>query len=141
MIERILNKLFRRQDIGGTENPYLTRWQLLGFRSSCRVYLHWFRRSDESKCMHDHPCDVVSFVFRGSYIEYSDKLNIIKAPSLRRFRAEHKHRIELTPEQENKTWSLCLFFPNRRDWGFWVKEMFVPYQKYFRDHPDGGGCE
>ena len=150
MIERILDKLFRREDIGGVEDPYLTRWHLLHFLGR-RVYLHWFRQSDNSRCVHDHPCDVLSFVFRGSYLEYSDQargevLTIIKAPSLRRFRAEHKHRIELTKEQKNKTWSLCLFFPKRRDWGFWVSyelgyKKWIPYQEYFVDHPNRGGCE
>lgn len=142
MIERILNLLFRREDIG----TYLTRWHLLHFCGR-RVYLHWFRRSDASKCLHDHPCDVLSFVFRGSYVEHGeDRLSIIKAPSLRRFRAEHRHRIELTKEQENKTWSICLFGKKRRNWGFWVQgsefrsTQWMHYKEYFKKYPNGGGC-
>ena len=163
---KLLDKIFRREDIGTPDTgTYLTRWTLAKLFDA-KLYLHWFRKSDSSRCFHDHPCDVWSFVFRGTYLEYSrkhqyvfwieddleaydERLTIVKAPTFRRFRAEHAHHIELPDETADRTWSLCLFWPKRRQWGFFVKEpsfgidrfKWLHWLDYMRDHGGTGGCD
>lgn len=139
MIKRFFRWLFRREDIGGVKDPYLTRYHLL-YTPLGRLYLHWFRRSDNSRCLHDHPCSVWTFVFRGSYIEQlpDGTSRTISAPSIRRFPAEHLHRVEVPVR--NKTWSICWFGRRRRTWGFLTKKGWMNFKNYFYNHPDGGGC-
>ena len=59
-------------------------------------------------------------------------MKIYSAPSLRRFRAEHNHRIDLFSENMGKTWTLCLFLPKRREWGFYLNDgSWVRSDQYY----------
>lgn len=135
--------LFPREDIGTPETgTYLTRWVLLGL-FGYRVYLHWFRQSDASRCLHDHPNSVLSLMLKGKYIERlpGGAVREYKAPCLRWFPAEHCHRVELPDGYEDKTWTLCLFLRKRRPWGFWVKGQWVGWRDYFTKFGGTGGCD
>ena len=74
--------------------------------------------------------------------EDADRIAADVEQYFRRFPAEHCHRVEIPEALEGKTWSLCLFFPNRRRWGFFVKgKNWVSSQDYFRDFGGTGGCD
>lgn len=147
---KLLDRIFHREDLGhGPDGPYLRRWTLLRL-FDYRLYVHRFLESDEGNHLHDHPCDVLTFMFRGRYIETTPALKrsartekerrsfpnqttlkVYSAPCLRRFRAEHIHRIDLLSENIGKTWTLCLFLPKRRDWGFYLDDgSFVRWDEY-----------
>ncbi len=156
---KLLDRIFRREDLGhGPEGPYLRRWTL--FRLfDCRLYLHRFLRSDSGRHLHNHPCDVWTLMIRGRYIETTpatkafrplrgerlpfptpSTMKIYRAPCLRRFRAEHIHRIDLFSENIGKTWTLCLFLPKRQDWGFYLDDgTWVRWDQYGNQRKVGGG--
>lgn len=135
---KLLDRIFRREDLGhGPEGPYMRRWTL--FRLfDYRLYLHRFLRSDTAHHLHDHPCDVWTLMLRGRYVETTPttereltSMKVYRAPCLRRFRAEHIHRIDLFSENMGKTWTLCLFLPKRREWGFYLDDgSWVPWDLY-----------
>lgn len=137
---RLLNRIFRREELGhGPDGPYLRRWTL--FRLfDYRLYLHRFLTDDSGRHLHDHPCDVWTFMLWGRYVETTpaterDGLSTMtsySAPYLRRFRAEHIHRIDLLAENRGKTWTLCLFLPKRREWGFYLDDgSWVRWDAYY----------
>lgn len=154
-MKKLVDRLLRREDIGDDgEGPYLRRWTLLS-AFGWKLYLHRFMRSDTGRDLHDHPCDVICFVFRGRYVETTiadpplaaacepgppitmkPSLKVCAAPCLRRFRAEHIHRIDLFSENEGRTWSLCLFFPKRKPWGFILDNgTWIRWDAYPRKPP------
>lgn len=141
---KLLDRILHREDLApGPDGPYMRRWTL--FRLfDYRLYLQRFLRSDTVHHMHDHPCDVWSLMLWGRYIETTPAtekerlkrsstdrgrsfpkhttMKVYRAPCLRRFSAEHIHRIDLLSENMGKTWTLCLFFPKRREWGFYLDD-------------------
>lgn len=124
----------------------MERWVLgLGRLGSLRLH-HWFR-SDDKRFKHDHPADFITLVLRGGYEDLgqhtcaapiftdadgflrcakcyesvtpdgSSTVEQMPAGSLRRRHAEHQHTVAVRP---GGCWTLCFFFADRRDWGFWV---------------------
>ena len=74
--------------------PYLHRWTLACFRDGRRVYLHRYLGSDWSRDMHDHPKAFWSIGLWGGYVEQTpDGMRQWRAPWVRRFPAEHRHRL------------------------------------------------
>lgn len=143
---KLLDRIFRREELGhGPAGPYVRRWTLLRL-FDYRLYLHRFLRSDAGRHLHDHPCDVWTLMLRGRYVETTPHMKwkgplqkfltpcamkVYRAPCLRRFRAEHIHRIDLPSENMGKTWTLCLFLPKRREWGFYLDDgSWVRWDKY-----------
>ena len=51
--------------MGDPDNPYLIRWTLILFGYSIRVH-HWIG-SDNSLHFHDHSCNLISIIMKGSY--------------------------------------------------------------------------
>jgi hypothetical protein len=145
-----------REKLGPKECPYIERWVLnLGRAGSLRLH-HWFR-SDDERAKHDHPADFVTLVLKGAYtdIQLTDpgrnegsdaQGSSIAGPGSfermtvgkLRFRpAEHRHTVSV---DQGGCWTLLYFFPDRRDWGFWVprrldgKLKFTKSNKYFLEH-------
>lgn len=108
------------------------------------LYLHQFLRDDDDRALHDHPSWAVSFLLAGSYIEHTiaaggiHQRRTLHAGSLRFLPTRHTHRIELLrawwadartfdeacdmhatdPEKRSECWTLFLFGPTVREWGF-----------------------
>ena len=96
-----------------------------------RIYLHLFRKSDNDPHMHDHPCGVLTFLFRGRYKEHTPVgAREYTAPSLRWFPASRIHRISIPKGYENKTMTLCMFMRNKRKWGFFVGGSRIDSEVY-----------
>ena len=148
MVQEWLNRFFKIERITSGEHcpPYLFRWWLLSF-FGWKVYLHHFVGDDGARDLHDHPKKFISIGLWGSYIEetpYIDHTGSAstvlvnrtryRAPWVRSFPPEHKHRLILEP---NKTcWTLVIVGSPKREWGFWVRGKFVPWFEYV--HGDAG---
>ncbi|MBA2411383.1 MAG: hypothetical protein H0V63_00955 [Burkholderiaceae bacterium] len=142
-----------------------TRWQRFAVRISRllpNLYVHRFLRDDDDRALHDHPSWAVSFMLRGSYIEHTIAYGGIHhrrqydRGTLRFLRTFHTHRIELLKDavwdwhhqmvvrKPIPCWSLFLFGPTVREWGFHCPERgWVPWQEFTAaDKPGevGKGC-
>ncbi len=119
------------------------------------LYLHKFLRDDDDRALHDHPSWAVSFILRRGYIEHTIADGGIHhrreygPGSLRFMRTRHTHRIELHTDTTTGTaqpcWTLFLFGPRCRDWGFHCPERgWVPWQKFTAEGKPGEigkGCD
>lgn len=162
MLKRLIDKLLRKEDIPrGDGLIYLRRWTLLRFSKTFflwkilgiadyRIYLHKFLASDHTKCLHDHPNDLISFIFWNGYEEqYWDAKQrkeitaVYKAPCLRKFLASHTHRVTLLGG--NIAWSIVLMYPKKREWGFFItntgKRLWLHWRDYYEKFGGNGGCD
>lgn len=139
-----------------------TRWQRFVVAATRRtlpnLYLHKFMRDDEDRALHDHPSWAISFILWGGYVEHTiaeGGIHHRKAygpGSLRFMRTRHTHRVELhrepTPDggtYARPCWTLFLFGPTRRDWGFHCPHRgWVPWEEFTADGLPGEvgkGCD
>lgn len=118
------------------------------------LYLHQFLRDDDDRALHDHPSWAVSFILRGEYIEHTiaeggiHHRRIYRAGSLRFLPTRHAHRIQLDGVAPNKRvpcWTLFLFGPTVRAWGFHCPERgWVHWQEFTaagKPGEIGPGCD
>lgn len=124
------------------------------------LYLHQFLRDDDDRALHDHPSWAVSFMLRGNYVEHTiaaggiHQRRVISAGSLRFLPTRHTHRIELlrdwqpwslTPAARQPCWTLFLFGPTVRQWGFHCPERgWVHWQAFTaagKPGEVGPGCD
>jgi hypothetical protein len=103
------------------------------------LYLHHFERDDDDRALHDHPSWAVSFMLQGRYIEHTidaggiHRRRLFVAGALRFLPTRHAHRIELPRinGRPQPCWTLFLFGPTVRDWGFHCPEKgWVPWQEF-----------
>lgn len=125
-----LNKFEIGNGSGHHDSTFFIRYDLLK-TPWFSVYLHEFLRSDEDRCLHDHPWPFVTIILRGGYWEeikapfYLQKegcrpltISRWRRPGyIGRYPAEHAHRIELEPSKP-KPWSLVFVGRKQRAWGF-----------------------
>jgi hypothetical protein len=100
--------------------------------------------------LHDHPSWAVSFILRGSYIEHTiaeggiHRRQVFSAGSLRFLPTQHTHRIELLRGRD-ACWTLFLFGPMVRPWGFHCPERgWVHWQAFTaagKPGEIGPGCD
>jgi hypothetical protein len=119
---------------------YMGRWWLFNpyphpeeqrknwFPISIRV--HWIRRKDEDRDLHDHPWNARTIILKGSYAE-------VREGGARHFRftgntAKLKfgeyHRITAVPPEG--AWTLFITGKYRGTWGFLVDGVKVQWRKY-----------
>ena len=123
--------------MGKPECPYLYRWTLILFGYTIRIH-HWLR-SDDNRHFHDHSCDLISIILKGTYynvVPLNDKTpdvnrcKKIKARSWRPWKAKatDKHYLEIPKEG---AWTLLLQGKPYHKWGFYVKNKVTKeYVKY-----------
>ncbi|GGD45901.1 hypothetical protein [Pseudoxanthomonas indica] len=128
------------------------------------LYLHKFLRDDDDRALHDHPSWAVSFILRNGYTEHTireggiHKRRFYGPGSLRFLPTTHAHRIELLREIVDNgdpivrkddpavpCWSLFLFGPTVREWGFHCPERGWVHWKDFtaagKPGEIGPGCD
>lgn len=150
-VESILDRLFEKKVIVNCERkPYLHRWYV--FRTErISLFIHKFVRSDEDRALHDHPWGFFVLPIWRGYIEHHDpkceacknnggrclldgkshsrRVHPIIGARLRT--ALYRHRVELIGNKP--AWSLFIRFKKIREWGFWMPEGFVQWNKFWQD--------
>lgn len=134
---------FKREEIngGGTGPTYLIRWVLLRLWGGRAVYLHKFIDDDWARDPHDHPKDFLSIGLKGRYVEEIYDIDADgrswmteshwSAPWIRRFRADHIHRIRVPGDP---AWTLVYVGPLQRSWGFFPRGGgWVHWYEYIRE--------
>ena len=127
-----------------SDEPLLTRYYLfLKDRSwfPFNIFLHNFHKGDPGD-VHDHPWPYATIVLKGGYYEwvptFDDQGKMFgeicrwRGPGHFRFcSADSFHRIELDPNVD--CWTLFMPGPQKREWGFLVKNKWIPNDKYLHD--------
>jgi hypothetical protein len=128
--------------------PYLERYYVfLKDRKTFpfNVFLHKFLKGDPDD-VHDHPWNYFTIILAGGYYEWIAQFNedgtkscevrIWRGPGSFRFGNTHTfHRIEL---KEGVTpWTLFMPGPQRREWGFLVKNKWIHNDNYLTNRKNG----
>ena len=131
------------------DEPLLTRYYLfLKDRKHFpfNVFLHCFHKSDPDD-VHDHPWPYATLILKGGYYEWTPMFDskgkmIAEICTWRgpgHFRicgANSYHRIELDPNVT--AWTLFMPGPQKREWGFLVKDKWIHNDKYLTDRANNG---
>ena len=105
-----------KEKLGDPNNPYLYRWTIIFFGFSIRLH-HWIK-SDDNRFFHDHSCDLISSVVKGSYTNITpDGEFPVKAPSIWKAKARQKHWLKIPKEG---AWTILLCGRPYHKWGFYV---------------------
>lgn len=113
-------------------SAYLTRY-ILFVCNLFHIYLHIFHRSDADD-HHDHPWHFISIILWRGYIEETTKGKKRIYPGMILFRkATHRHRVELVSGNK-KAVTLIIRSKKVRDWGFFTKDGWKWWIKYYRDN-------
>lgn len=105
-----------KESLGRPECPYLFRWTFIFFNYSIRLH-HWIR-SDDKRHFHDHSCNFVSIVLKGSYTNVMpDKRVYVKRGSIWYANALQKHYLDIP---KGGAWTLLFCGRPYHKWGFYV---------------------
>jgi len=159
---KLLDMLFAKRVIVNCDrDPYLIRWYVIRSKPFA-VFLHKFIRSDEDRALHDHPWNFIVIPLWRGYHEHSDRGRRRVWPIIgARFRrGDYKHRVELLPCDDSRTctyfqdpnefdveedcpkcagtgtmpsWSLFIRFREFREWGFWMPEGWIQWNRWWQD--------
>lgn len=98
------------------------------------VRLHWIRRHDGDRHLHDHPWNARSIVLNGYYYEVREGCDwrILRAKGTSApIKFGEFHRITNVPELG--VWTLFITWRYRGRWGFKVGNEKVPYDIYLAE--------
>jgi len=127
-----------------SEEPYLERYYLfLKDRHwfPFNIFLHKFLKGDPDD-VHDHPWPYATLILKGGYYEWTPWFDSFgrqigerrrwRGPGhFRICRSTSYHRIELKPGVT--AWTLFMPGPQRREWGFLVKNRWIHNEQYLKD--------
>jgi hypothetical protein len=146
-----LDRFGRKRIVMDRQNdePYLERYYLfLKDRKHFpfNMFLHKFLKSDPDD-VHDHPWPYATLILKGGYYEWTpvfDKDGKMTAETctwrgaghFRTCSANSYHRIELDPNIT--AWTLFMPGPQKREWGFLVKNKWIHNDKYLTDRANNG---
>lgn len=112
-------KLFQlrwKEALGNQECPYLYRWTIILFGYSIRLH-HWLK-SDDRRYFHDHACDLISIIIKGSYKNVTPEGEFLaQAWKPRRMNALDRHYLDIPKEG---AWTILLCGRPYNKWGFYV---------------------
>jgi hypothetical protein len=133
LLDRLLSK---RVIVNCDRDPYLIRWYLLRTKPLA-IFIHKFVRSDEDRALHDHPWNfIVVPIWRG-YFEHNPtgRRRVWPIIGARFRRGTYRHRVELVRAAgiELPSWSVFFRFREFRDWGFWMPEGWVQWNRWWQD--------
>lgn len=126
-------------------HPFLEIWKLDHRKPTSwwqiwrRIAVHHFVDDEWSDTSHDHPFDFWTIILFGGYLETIERSNrsrydVARRPGGFRFvKAEVRHTTKLL-SKEDGCWTITFRSPERRAWGYWVDNKFIPWQKYFESH-------
>lgn len=106
---------------------YVKRWYFETDLFSVRLH-HWLH-SDDARAIHDHPSWFITLVLKGGYTDSTPNGAERMSAFTIRFRpAMHRHTVQV---DESGCWTLLIFGPKSRKWGFWLRDKFIKANKYF----------
>ena len=128
--------------------PYLERYYLFlkdRKKFPFNVFLHKFLKGDPDD-VHDHPWPYATLILKGGYWEWTPEFNSLgeKIAEVRQWRgpghfrtasSNSFHRIELEPGVT--AWTLFMPGPQKREWGFLVKNKWIQHEKYLQERYAG----
>lgn len=140
-----LERIGRKRIIMDRESnePLLTRYYLFLKERDWfpfNVFLHNFHKGDPGD-VHDHPWPYATLIIKGGYFEWVPQFDsqgkmfgqICQWRGPGHFRicgATSYHRIELDPNVD--CWTLFMPGPKKREWGFLVKNKWIPNGDYLQ---------
>jgi len=143
MFKKLMQRLGRHRIIldRASAEPYLERYYVfLRDRQQFpfNIFIHKFLKSDPDE-VHDHPWSYFTLILRGGYYEWIPEFDSSgkkvgetrhwRGPGhFRRCSADSFHRIELDPAVT--AWTLFIPGSQKREWGFWVDDTWVPHNQY-----------
>lgn len=143
MIKKLMQRLGRHRVILDRQSnePLLERYYVfLKDRTwfPFNIFVHKFLKSDPDD-VHDHPWPYATLILKGGYYEWIPVFNtkgekfgetaVWRGPGhFRVCGATSYHRIELDPSVE--CWSLFMPGPQKREWGFLVKNKWIHNEDY-----------
>lgn len=146
MLLKLLERLGRKRIIFDRvhNEPYLERYYLFlkeRDRFPFNIFLHKFLKGDPDD-VHDHPWSYFTLILRGGYYEWIPQFDAKgrKTCEVRKWRgpghfrfckANSYHRIELQPGVT--AWTLFMPGPQRKEWGFWVKNKWIHNEQYLKE--------
>jgi hypothetical protein len=101
------------------------------FRLPFEVRVHWIKRPDADRDMHDHPWNWRTIVLAGWYVEKTAQGTALRdagSTAGRKFTDAHM----ITEVSPGGVWTLFIVGPYRQKWGFHTPAGKVPYDKYDR---------
>jgi hypothetical protein len=124
--------------------PYLERYYLFlkdRKKFPFNIFLHKFLKGDPDD-VHDHPWPYCTFILKGGYYEWIPQFNsdgtkfnevrMWRGPGHFRYcRSTSYHRIEL--KEGVTAWTLFMPGPQKKDWGFLVKDNWIHHEKYLKE--------
>lgn len=129
---------------GKDGSVYMMRWWLFnpyewpagsGTKARWRKWLpsarvHWIRRPDDDRALHDHPWNARTIILRGGYVETKQNGEVVRrrAGDTARLLFGEYHRIDYVPEDGALT--LFITWRYRGTWGFLVNGQKVPWREY-----------
>ena len=123
-------KLFQirwKEKLGLPECPYLYRWTLIFFGYSIRLH-HWIK-SDDRRFFHDHSCNLISMIIKGTYKNVTPAGTFqVKAWRPRLMKATQRHYLDIPKEG---AWTIILCGRPYHKWGFYVKDHKWRPLRYF----------
>lgn len=138
--------MFKKVIITGADNvtPYMIRY-IIARTPWGALYLHHFLRSDEDRCLHDHPWPFTSIILTGGYFEETPCKCGIQPDhtlllwyglgSVLRRPAEWRHRVVL--KDGVQPWTLVFVGRRRRKWGFWTKSGWIYWREFLQGKNNG----
>lgn len=142
-----LERIGRRRVVMDRQSnePYLERYYLFlkdRQKFPFNIFLHHFLKGDPDD-VHDHPWSYFTLILKGGYWEYIPQFNSEgkKTCEIGKWRGPGHfrlckpisfHRIELDPSVD--CWTLFMPGPQKREWGFLVKNKWIHNNDYIVDH-------
>ena len=140
-LERCGRKVTIMDRINNT--PYMERYYLFlkdRKKFPFNVFLHKFLKGDPDD-VHDHPWPYATLILKGGYWEWIPQFangvkigeyQVWRGPgSFRMCGATSYHRIELEPGVT--AWTLFMPGPQKREWGFLVKNKWIHNHTYLTE--------
>lgn len=125
--------------------PFLERYHLIGADQGPGLVIHRFCGSDPDRGFHDHPWAwSLSLVLHGAYEELklshrgplTGARRVLRAGGFNLIDGRDYHRVMLT-EPPHEAWTLFVYGPRRKTWGFVSGGRYTPYARTVKDL-DGG---
>lgn len=95
-----------------------------------KIRIHWIRRADEDRHLHDRPWNARTFILRGGYVEQRVDGESICRPAGATARLNFGEFHRITQVMPNGAWTLFISGPYQGSWGFLVDGVKVKWREY-----------